>query len=28
MKAFQLITKLSFDKFTYLPKEPIDSLKL
>jgi DNA mismatch repair ATPase MutL len=28
MKAFQNITKLPYDKFTYLPKEIVDEVKL
>ncbi len=28
MRVFQLITKLSFDKFTYLQKEVIEEIKI
>jgi len=28
MKVFQLITKLSYDKFTYLSKEVIDKIRI
>lgn len=28
MKVFQLITKLSYDKFTYLPKDILEDIKI
>jgi len=28
MKVFQIITKLPYDKFTYLPKQVIEEIKI
>ena len=28
LKIFQVITKLSFDKFTYIPKEILEDMKV